>query len=213
MSAGPTWPLFVTDSPGDQGGEPGFWPPQWAENIPGNTSIYDTVTRETYYFDAVIRVGHSRKSVITRHPVQTVVSQADHIYREPSVVTLEIGMSDAMQDYVPGQNSAGPTRSVSAYQLMAALQDNAHSLALRTRLDFYENMYIDDIDAPDDHETLYGLKMHVNLRQIITAEVAAETVSARPQMTDPQTNIGTVQATAPTDQQATMLVRAGAPGT
>jgi len=205
MSAGDLWQLFVMDSPGDQGPfEDGFWPPQWAENIPGNTSIYDTVTGNTYYFDAVIRVGHSRKSVITKHPVQTGASQGDHIYREPSSVVLEIAMSDAMGEYVPGQYSDGPTRSISAYQLMGSLQDNAHNLTLTTRLDLYENMYIEDIDAPDDHETLYGLKMHVTLRQIIMAELAVVIVSALPHTTG-ETPTGTVQPTPPTPQQGSIL--------
>ena len=95
---------------------PGPWrPDQWSGpaavsiSIPATagTTSTATVPAQLYVFDATLKVRHKRELRRTRHPIQTsasspVSSIADHAFKEPAVVTFEIGMSDAMDSYAPG---------------------------------------------------------------------------------------------------------------
>lgn len=145
-----------------------------------------------YFFDAAIKFEHQSSLKITSHPVQTGSNIADHAYVEPSILVMEIGMSDAMESYIKGQFSDGSSRSVSAYQTLSKLQADRLPLQIYTRLRTYKNMLIEQITAPDDVKTGYGLKASVRFKEIFVVDVAAVKVSARPQTTG-TTNRGTQQ--------------------
>ncbi|HEY3987938.1 MAG TPA: hypothetical protein VGM02_01485 [Acidobacteriaceae bacterium] len=145
-----------------------------------------------YVFDAIYRVQHSRRLRMTEHPVQSGASISDHAFILPAKVSLEIGMSDAMDAFTPGVFTSNASKSVSAYETLVSLQTGRQPLTLTTRLDTYTNMLIESIDAPDTKETRYGLKATVVLNQIFTGTVTSQGVSARPQTTD-ATSIGAKQ--------------------
>jgi hypothetical protein len=145
-----------------------------------------------YVFDAVYRVMHSRRLRMTEHPVQSGASISDHAFVMPAKVSLEIGMSDAMDAFVAGVFTSNVSKSVSAYQMLVALQQGRQPLTLSTRLDTYTNMLIESIDAPDTKETRFGLKATIVLSQIFTGTVTTQSVSARPQTSD-NTSIGAKQ--------------------
>jgi hypothetical protein len=147
---------------------------------------------QMYVFDAVYRVMHSRRLRMTEHAVQSGVSISDHAFILPAKVSLEIGMSDAMDAFAPGVFESNASKSVSAYETLVALQQGKQPLTLNTRLETYTNMLIESIDAPDTKETRYGLKATVTLGQIYTGTVTAQLVSDRPQTSD-STSIGTKQ--------------------
>jgi hypothetical protein len=151
-----------------------------------------STSTQLYVFDAVYRVMHSRRLRMTEHPTQSGASISDHAFVMPAKVSLEIGMSDAMDAFVPGVFASNASKSVSAYETLVALQQGRQPLTLTTRLDTYTSMLIESIDAPDTKETSYGLKATVTLGQIFTGTVTAQSVSARPQTSD-DTSIGSKQ--------------------
>jgi hypothetical protein len=155
-------------------------------------STSNSTSSTLYVFDAVYRVLHSRRLRMTEHPVQSGASISDHAFLMPAKVSLEIGMSDAMDAYAPDVFTTNASKSVSAYEILVALQQGRQPLTLSTRLDTYTNMLIESIDAPDTKETRYGLKATVMLSQIFTGTVTSIPVSARPQTTD-STSIGAKQ--------------------
>lgn len=146
----------------------------------------------TYFFDAIMRVGHDQDAVVTEHPIQSGASISDHIYLVPARVELEIGMSDVLDSYVSGQYSDNSSKSVSAYQKLLYLQGLGVPLTVTTRLNTYNNMVIESIRADDSVETLYGLRARVRFKQIIVGTVSVTTQSARPNASD-STNPGAAQ--------------------
>ena len=59
-------------------------------------------TSAGYFFDAIIRADHTTTCRITDHPIQNGASISDHAFQLPDHLTLEIGMSDAMDRLVAG---------------------------------------------------------------------------------------------------------------
>ena len=215
-----TWKLYTYLNkpspivPTDQGP---WRPPEW-KNLPSNMeqlvylraniaqkiegTDYFPASTLGYFFDAIIREDHASTLRITEHPVQTGANIVDHAYQIPAHLTLEIGMSDAMDSLVLGQWSSEPStyisgKSVSAYKKLKELQKSRLPLIVQTRLERYENMLIENISSPVDNSTVFGLKATITFRQIITAMVREEKVSIRPQISK-ETPLGTQQPTAPT---------------
>jgi hypothetical protein len=205
----------------------GFRPPQWTQpqltsitaNLPGlpatsvTTSSVDqfgnvisspstssqaaTTTPTTYFFDAILRVDHFQELRATDHPVQGGASITDHAYLMPARVSLEIGMSDAMDSYQSGQWTGSSSKSINAYQTLLQLQALRIPVTVTTRLNTYSNMIIESIRSGDDARTLHGLKAHVQFRQIIVGTVTTSTESARPHATG-LFSLGLVQPLPPT---------------
>lgn len=171
-----------------------YRPPEW-NGLPTDLSQLVLVKSNIggYFFDAILRTEHTSTLKITSHPVQTGANITDHSYVEPAVLTMEIGMSDAMDSLVKDQFTGRYTKSVSAYQALLDLQQSRIPVSVLTRLRQYENMLIEEINVPDDFKTLYGLRCTVTLREIFVVEVSKTTVSARPQSSG-TTNRGEVQA-------------------
>lgn len=181
-----TWLEAITPNP--QLEETAYRPVGWAnqqiaEQLSGegaeeaqsgaNTWI-DDGTGEAWVFDAVLQLNHSHSQRITQHPVQTGASKTDHSFSLPSNLTLEIGMSDVMDSFNPGQwgtAEEAPTRSVQAFQKLLEWKNAGTPLNITTRLNTYENMVIALISAPDDFQTFYGLKCSVTFQQIFVASM------------------------------------------
>lgn len=200
----------------------GFRPPQWSRpaltsitaNLPASGAASAPgadaqqpapTTLTTYIFDAIFRLDHSQELILTEHPVQGGTAQAsggsaasggsivDHAYLRPSDLSMEIGMSDAMDSYTPGQwSGSSSSKSVNAYETLLNLQQLRIPLTIVTRLKTYSNMVIRYVRAPDDNRTLRALRVSVQFRQIIAGVVGVTTQSARPSTTT-TTNPGTAQ--------------------
>lgn len=74
----------------------------------------------------------------------------------------------------PGEN-----RSIAAWKSLRSMQLSRVPITVETRLQTYNNMIIEELSAPDDVNTLHGLRCTVRLREIIFASVAETEVSAR----------------------------------
>ena len=186
-----------------------YRPPQWNQKqltsllavLPsgggtaaGVTSGQAQTTPTTYFFDAVIRLEHSQSLRRTEHPIQSGASVVDHAYLLPARVVLEIGMSDAMDRFQSGMFTSDTSKSISAFQTLLDLQKLRVPLTLNTRLRSYNNMLIEDIRALEDNRTVHGLRALVSFSQIILANLATTTVSARPDQNG-VTNEGTKNPT------------------
>lgn len=137
-----------------------------------------------WFFDAILRSTHTSRLTITQHPVQTGAALTDHAYLQPKELSMEIGMSDVATSLVPGQFTGSWSRSVQAYNVLLELQKLRVPLQVHTRLGLYQNMLIEELSAPDDFTTLYGLRCTVTLREIIVARVRTIKISSKPAVTN-----------------------------
>ncbi len=152
-----------------------------------------------YVPDAVLMLTHNTELTVTQNPVLSGANIADHAYVLPQTVTVEIGMSDAMDEYGVGMWSMAGSKSVNAYKLLKALALGRATLTLQTRLDTYTNMIIQNIIAPDDVETRWALRATVTFFQLLTASVASFSIPNTPDAANLQTSsIGTVVPQQPT---------------
>lgn len=185
----------------------GPWtPPQYSQpsltilTVPASSSSstgQPASSSVSYVFDAVFRVLHKRTIKKTSHPVLTGANISDHAYVEPSRVTLEIGMSDAMASFSNGIWVGASTKSISAWQILKGLANNFTLMTLTTRLDTYQRMMIIDLGSPDENKTKHGLRSTIVLEELLSASVISTPASsARPQTTN-ATPGGTIQSSSP----------------
>lgn len=169
--------------------------------------IYVKTNIGGWFFDAFLRVDHTSRLSITSHPVQTGANISDHAFLEPQELNIEIGMSDVATSLINGQFSEGWSRSVTAYQVLKELQKQRIPVQVMTRLGLYQNMLIEVISAPDNYQTLFGLRATVTLKEIIVASVTTVKVSSRPQITG-ATNRGTQEAISPAESVLRSMAKA-----
>lgn len=142
-------------------------------------TYFDTGT-EKLIFDAIFSTQHDTSLSITEHPVQSGASISDHAYEEAAKLTFDIGMSDVMQSYIPGQFSDNSSRSISAYAKLRELQTLRLPLSVVTKLDSYSNMLVETISTVEDNKTTYGLRATVTLKQVFVVNVNTVKISERP---------------------------------
>ncbi len=158
------------------------------------------------FFDGIMSTETEETLTITSHPVQSGANISDHAYREPTRITMEIVMSDAMACRQPGQFNSFFEKSVTAYRRLLDLQRSRIPVSVQTRLGSYQNMLIESISAPDDASTRDGLRCTVSLREVLVAKVGVTKVSARKWTTSVENNKGQVPAQpTPTSTAAVIL--------
>jgi hypothetical protein len=192
---------MIASTPNPQVAKGAYRPIGWATQEP-DTFIIDS-EGTIWYFDAVIRLDHNQTQKITQHPVQKGANITDHSYALPAQLTMEIGMSDVMDSYDPGQweygyedmgTEATDTRSVSAYQTLLQMKSLGEPLTIGTRLDAYENMVIATMSAPDDVKTKHGLRCIITFQQIFVATTEEQQTTLRPSVKD-ESKLGAKQVT------------------
>lgn len=151
-----------------------------------------------YVFDAVMIATHRLRWEATSKPLQSGNNTSDHIIKIQPEITLEIGMSDAMAAYTPGQWIGNPSKSISAWQVLNKIANSRVLVTLATRQATYTNMAIIILESPETNKTVTGLKATVTFKQMLLSSVNTITQTARPNATD-STQLSTVQTTAPSD--------------
>lgn len=160
----------------------------------------------SYVFDAVLSLDHDQTLTKTHHPVQTGASVSSHAYIEPAQLVLYVLMSDVAQQYVAAnqitapyvqQWTGNPSKSVSAYLQILALQSARIPLTVTTRLRTYSNMLILRVSPHEDSKTITGVRFRVEFEQLFIANTQANPISARPNDTD-ATGLGAVNTQPPT---------------
>lgn len=95
----------------------------------------------------------------------------------------------------------GEGHSVNAWKALKAMQLSRVPITVDTRLGTYNNMIIEELSAPDDYQTYHALKATVRMRQIIVADVAETTTSARSAASE-ETNSGQTPVSSAPDKTA-----------
>jgi hypothetical protein len=180
-----------------RGYRPSAWGSSGGVGDPSITMVYimNSIDNINYFFDAVLKTEHTTTRTITKHPIQTGAAIADHSYQMPAIVTLEIGMSDAMDSYaidsfpdIGSSNHVYPkegSKSVNAYRTFVDLQKKGIPLTVNTRLNRYENMIITQISTTDDKDTTYSLKCTIAFEQVFIADVGVTDKTRFPAIASP----------------------------
>lgn len=159
------------------------------------------------YFDGIMRTEHNSTLKMTTFPVQNGTYGVDHAVIEPSLLVIEVMMSDVMtiqhnnsptvlnkiqnlmKSAIPSSNSiqmntnlTGEGHSVNAWSVLKAMQQSRLPITVETRLQTYKNMLIESLSAPDDFKTQNAFRCTVRLKEIITVGTGASITSARPEL-------------------------------
>ena len=170
--------------------------------MPPDDKVGETLIEEptSYFFDAIISSDHTAQRKITSHPVQWGANISDHSYQEASTVTLNIGMSDAMDsfsssfEYVKGNGDQyvyptdGFGKSVNAYNLFLEIQKTGVLINLVTHLKTYNNMLIERIQAHDDYKTSSSLRCTITFKEVFLSEMRTIEKSRYPSASTGGTN-------------------------
>lgn len=177
---------------------------QIGQGTPGSNftfSVVDNVQQTSatpdiiYVFDAVLMLEHTQEIELTKHPVQSGANISDHAFIQPARLGLDIAMSDAMQSYTIGQWASAPSKGVSAYQTMLALELSRTPVTVKTRLNTYTNMVIIGIHSRDENKTNHGLRASITFEQVFMGSTNTQNASsARPQDTN-STGVGSIPTT------------------
>lgn len=204
-------------------------PPQWqqsplfmitisgAQNAPAQTSSNNGlggftikasgVTTQIYVFDAIMAADHRQEARVTEHPVQTGAVISDHAYILPAEIDLDIGMSDAMQQYAATTSASQPyalwtapalsgpwgpgngnntnnsgvnafAHSVNAYQTLISWMSQRVLMSLTTRLITYNNVMVVSVSPQEKAETIASLRCRVTFRQLFLASTKTYTTAS-----------------------------------
>jgi hypothetical protein len=175
-------------------------------NIAEMQSSGESGTAIGYFFDGFIMESHTGAVRITEHPVQSGANISDHAYNLPDRLDIEIYVSDVMDVVIAGQFSDYSTKSISAYETLRRLKEQRQFLSVHTRLHDYENMLIENMSTPDDYKTSNSFRCRVQLREILVATVATETVeSTQPLVNSETSSKASVTEPAPASALATEM--------
>ena len=158
-----------------------------------NALLYCKTNIGGFFFDGFLKVSHDRRLTTTKNPVETGASIVDHAYMEPSVITMDIIMSDAHESLISEQFVGGYARHVQAWQILKELQENRIPMFVFTKLDSYENMVITSMQADDTADTYSSLRATVELTEIPVARVKEVQITSVDQ-TVIETEIGKITA-------------------
>lgn len=121
------------------------------------------------YFDAVFATDHKMTVKLTEHPVQDGAAVNDHAFIEPDEVTVDIGMTDAME-------GAGDSHSVNGFTTLKAIMELREPVELVTRLKVYPSMVITALSSTDDFTTMNALRASVTFTKLVTVSVSTVSV-------------------------------------
>ncbi len=167
----------------------GYRPSQWPSRLISSAILVQKYTNVAgVFFDAVISESVEDTLTICQHPTQLGADIADHAYRNPTKITLSVGISDAMGNYSSDGYPGSGTKSSRAYEWLVEIQRLRIPLKVRTHFKSYDNMLITSVSYDHDNSTTDGLRATLQLEEIMTVSVGTEKVSAREWTTAQQSN-------------------------
>ncbi|MBS0893953.1 hypothetical protein JK211_07885 [Tatumella sp. JGM130] len=159
--------------------------------------------------DVVISERHSDALEITEHPVERPTTDtdvtsggagfiADHAYRRPSELVMEVGFSGggSLTDLVDTSSiglSIG-TSPKEIYAQLLALQRSREPLDVITGKRMYSNILIRSLDVTTDKTSENVLMITVTLREVILTQSLSITLAKKENMTE-GVNTSAVQST------------------
>lgn len=177
------------------------------QGISPNALVFCKTNIGGYFFDGFITVTHNKQLEITQNPVETGASIVDHAYVKPATVTMKIIVSDAHASLVEGQFSDSWSRAVAAWNVLKQLQEDRVPVSVLTKLDLYENMLIQNLQATDEANTYTTLSADVTLQEIPIARVRTVKISSADQTTI-DTEMGKIEVEKATSELKSILYQA-----
>lgn len=130
--------------------------------------------------DAVLDESIELSSMVTSFPIELGAEINDHVISQPIRYVMRGVVTDtptewAATDYSHGN---GDTRSLSAWALLQALQRRGEAFEITTGFGIYPSLVIERIRARRNAQRDRALDFEADLRQIITVQTQAVTISA-----------------------------------
>lgn len=151
---------------------------------PIRSFVYAKTNIGGWFFDAILQASHTSTLTITSHPIQAGSNVSDNAFLQPRTLSMNIGMSDVAKSFIPGQFEDGTSRSEQAYKVLKELQQLRIPVQVYTRRGLYQNMLVETLTVQDDNTTVYGLRVTVDLQELLVATVQVVKISANPAVTD-----------------------------
>jgi hypothetical protein len=120
--------------------------------------------------DASIEELHVHTNQITQFPVEEGVDIADHVRRQPDRIMIR---GIVTEDPITLGGGFGTGRSTDAYFELVAMLNEATVVEVVTSLRQYENMVVESMEVPRDKNRGNAAEMTINMRELLTVEVAA----------------------------------------
>lgn len=123
-------------------------------------------------FDATIRESATFRLNVTKNPVETGVTIADHAFMEPISLEIEACVSDFMLHPVGDadvDDFASPTsRAAKALQVLQDWQTTAEPATIQTGLRSFQNMVMETFNYSQDAANAGWLNFTATLTEVIT---------------------------------------------
>lgn len=136
----------------------------------------------------VVSEKHSDTLEITEHPVEIGAAVADHAYKRPSEVVMEVGFAGggSLLDFVD-ISSIGLSLGLSpqeTYQELLDLQSSRIPFDVVTGKRLYSNMLIRALEVTTDKTTENVLSAVLTLREVLITQTQQITVANKSDMKD-----------------------------
>lgn len=136
----------------------------------------------------VVSEKHSDTLEITEHPVEIGAAVADHAYKRPSEVVMEVGFAGggSLLDFVD-TTSIGLSLGLSpqeTYQELLDLQNSRIPFDVVTGKRLYSNMLIRALEVTTDKTTENVLSAVLTLREVLITQTQQITVANKSNMKD-----------------------------
>ncbi|HED1420083.1 phage baseplate protein [Kluyvera ascorbata] len=136
----------------------------------------------------VVSEKHSDTLEITEHPVEIGAAVADHAYKRPSEVVMEVGFAGggSLLDFVD-TSSIGLSLGLSpqeTYQELLDLQNSRIPFDVVTGKRLYSNMLIRALEVTTDKTTENVLSAVLTLREVLITQTQQITVANKSDMKD-----------------------------
>jgi len=138
--------------------------------------------------DVVISEKHSDTLEITEHPVEDKAPVADHAFRRPSEVVMEVGFAGggSLLDLLD-TSAIGLSLGLSpkeTYQELIDLQRSRVPFSVTTGKRLYSNMLIRVLDVTTDKTTENVLSATLTLREVLITQTKSVNVADKGDMTE-----------------------------
>lgn len=138
--------------------------------------------------DVVISEKHSDTLEITEHPVEDKAPVADHAFRRPSDLVMEVGFSGggSLLDLLD-TSSIGLSLGLSpkeVYQELIDLQRSRVPFSVTTGKRIYTNMLIRVLDVTTEKATENVLSASLTLREVLITQTQSVNVADKGDMTE-----------------------------
>lgn len=136
----------------------------------------------------VISEKHSDTLEITEHPVEVGAAVADHAYKRPSEIVMEVGFAGggSLLDFVD-TSSVGLSLGLSpqeTYQELLNLQSSRVPFDVVTGKRLYSNMLMRALEVNTDRTSENVLSAVITLREVLITQTQQVTVANKSDMKD-----------------------------